>query len=234
MNKQKTYIVIITGIIFILVFQLVQLKKAKRILPMNKIFENADSKTKIKLETGQALNLESQTDSSAKMRLEEQETSQKLFHKARMIRSGFYILINKTKYQLTVYHDGKIQKTYPIAIGKNTGDKKKVGDLRTPEGHFYINYIKDSSSWTHDFKDGLGEIKGAYGPWFISLYTGTDATFSKNRWTGIAIHGTHDRTSIGKNASEGCIRLYNENLLELYKMISDIPKIPVDIIVSDE
>ena len=66
--------------------------------------------------------------------------------------------------------------------------------------------IQNASYWTHDFRDGKGEIKGAYGPWFIRL---------KTPWRGIGIHGTHDPRSIGKNATEGCIRLRNEELKDL-------------------
>lgn len=148
----------------------------------------------------------------------------------RMLDEGYYILIQKSDHLLSLYKDGIVLKQYKVALGKNPGDKQKVGDCRTPEGHFYINYIKDASKWTHDFKDGKGEIKGAYGPWYFALYTGSDATFSKKKWTGIGIHGTHAPESIGTNASEGCIRLSNENLIELYNIIKNANKLPVDIV----
>ena len=43
--------------------------------------------------------------------------------------------------------------------------------MKTPEGDFTIREINDSSAWKHDFKDGLGMIEGAYGPYFIRLWT---------------------------------------------------------------
>jgi len=86
-----------------------------------------------------------------------------------------------------------------------------VGDFRTPEGEFPVSSIEDSRKWTHDFGDGKGRIKGAYGPWFIRLETG---------WKGIGIHGTHDPDSIGTAATEGCIRLANPDLLRLVARIS--------------
>lgn len=65
----------------------------------------------------------------------------------------------------------------------------------------------------HDFKDdSLGEIPGAYGPYFIRL----DVPGQK----GIGIHGTHDNNSLGTRASEGCIRLKNEDLEALVKRIN--------------
>lgn len=95
-----------------------------------------------------------------------------------------------------------------IATGKNPGNKRVKGDCKTPEGVFPIQEILDSKEWKHDFKDdSLGEIKGAYGNYFIRLNV-------KNQ-KGIGIHGTHDPLSIGKRASEGCIRLKNEDINEI-------------------
>ena len=79
---------------------------------------------------------------------------------------------------------GEVIETFGAAVGKNAGQKRRAGDMRTPEGSFTVVQIQDSSSWSHDFGDGKGPVAGAYGPWFIRLATG---------WQGIGIHGTHDR-----------------------------------------
>lgn len=42
---------------------------------------------------------------------------------------------------------------------------------------------------------------------------------SGGAWDGIGIHGTHDPQSIGTDASEGCIRLHNEDLQELRSVV---------------
>ena len=55
------------------------------------------------------------------------------------------------------------------------------------------------------------EIQGAYGPYFIRL----DTPGNK----GIGIHGTHDPLSIGTRATEGCIRLNNNDLVELVNVV---------------
>lgn len=124
---------------------------------------------------------------------------------------GRWILIDKSSYTLTLYNGDKPEKTYKVAVGKNPGDKQKVGDNRTPIGEFTVQSIENASHWTHDFKDGKGVIAGAYGPWFIRLKTG--------KWRGIGIHGTHNPASIGTMATEGCIRLQNENLRELKPLV---------------
>lgn len=115
--------------------------------------------------------------------------------------------VNKSTYTLTLYRDGELVKEYPIAIGKNPGDKQRIGDHRTPVGSFKVVSIENASGWSHDFRDGKGKIKGAYGPWFLRL----DA----KGWKGIGIHGTHDPDSRGTMATEGCIRLSNEDIAEL-------------------
>ena len=120
---------------------------------------------------------------------------------------AYRIYINKSEYTLSLFKGDELIKTYPVAVGRNAGDKQRVGDNRTPEGEFRIVSIENSMSWQHDFRDGKGKIKGAYGPWFLRL----DA----KGWKGIGIHGTHDPDSVRTMATEGCIRLRNEDLSEL-------------------
>lgn len=121
------------------------------------------------------------------------------------------IYISKVDMTLTLLNEqGKEVVTYPIACGKNKGHKQKKGDMRTPEGKFSLQQIQDAHTWSHDFGDGKGVIKGAYGPCFMRLRTG---------FSGIGIHGTHDPNSIGTRATEGCIRLENKNAEALSKQV---------------
>jgi len=117
-----------------------------------------------------------------------------------------WLLIEKSRFTLIQYAGTRELARFGVALGKNPGDKQRIGDMRTPEGVFRVVSIHDSRHWVHDFGDGKGPVAGAYGPWFIRLETG---------WKGIGIHGTHDPASIGTRASEGCIRMKNENLLEI-------------------
>jgi len=123
-----------------------------------------------------------------------------------------FLLIDKESMTLGVYgKSGKLLEKYPIACGENYGNKEKEGDKKTPEWVFYISSIEDATDWDHDFKDGKGVIKHCYGDYFFRLETG--------RHKGIGIHGTHLPESIGTRASEGCIRLKNEDLLNLRKKV---------------
>lgn len=151
------------------------------------------------------------TDNKTEIVKDKNETNENLLKKYKMDNS--FILIVKSKFEVYAIDDmGKVVAVYPCALGKNSGQKEKEGDMKTPSGIFPIDEIIDASSWTHDFKDGKGEITGAYGPWFISLDTNE---LSKGKWGGIGIHGTHDPDSIGKKVSEGCIRLKNDDVQKL-------------------
>lgn len=122
------------------------------------------------------------------------------------------IVVSKQDMRLRVYdYKGTRLMDYGIACGKNFGQKHKVGDMKTPEGMFFVQSIEDASERTHDFGDGRGEIQGAYGPYFIRL----DTPGNK----GIGIHGTHDPLSIGTRATEGCICLNNNDLVELVNVV---------------
>lgn len=129
---------------------------------------------------------------------------------ARSGEKGRWIYIDKAGFRLYLAEGNKVIDSWGVALGKVPGNKQKAGDMRTPEGSFSVQQIQDARSWTHDFKDGKGVIKNAYGPWFIRLKTG---------WSGIGIHGTHDPESIGTLTSEGCIRMKNEDLQELKPLV---------------
>jgi len=128
------------------------------------------------------------------------------------IENACFILISKQQMTLQVFdYKGNEKCRFPIACGKNLGDKGEIGDMKTPEGVFHVSEIENSASWAHDFRDGNGKIEGAYGPFFIRLYV--------PGYKGIGIHGTHDDDSLGTRATEGCIRLQNENVRKLVKLV---------------
>ena len=118
----------------------------------------------------------------------------------------YWVHISKGDCTLSLYRGNELVKNYSVAVGRNPGNKRRIGDNRTPVGQFRVQSIENSQNWKHDFGDGNGVIKGAYGPWFIRLDTG---------WKGIGIHGTHDPDSRGSMATEGCIRMSNEEVQEL-------------------
>ncbi|MEG2067814.1 MAG: L,D-transpeptidase [Tannerellaceae bacterium] len=128
------------------------------------------------------------------------------------VRNARLILISKQEMRLRLIdYKGNELFSAPVAVGMNAGNKQKIGDMCTPEGVFQVVDIQHASDWEHDFDDGKGKVKGAYGDYFIRL----EVPGHK----GIGIHGTHFPESIGTRASEGCIRMNNEELNRLVALI---------------
>ena len=130
-------------------------------------------------------------------------------------KKNCFILISKPEYRLYVCEvvDGDTLKRvhYPVCVGKAKGQKQKKGDMKTPEctaeNPFVITEIVDASNWHHDFGDGRGSIL-SYGHWFMRLKT--------PGFSGIGIHGsTNNESSVPGRGSEGCIRLRDEDLIQL-------------------
>ena len=58
------------------------------------------------------------------------------------------IVVEKTKRTLTLFQGGFAIRTYQVALGKEpTGDKIKIGDNRTPEGVFRIDFRNPQSKY---------------------------------------------------------------------------------------
>ncbi len=135
-------------------------------------------------------------------------------------RDHLFIVMSKKDYYLYVYedqgNDTVLIARYDCAFALRKGQKEVQGDMRTPHcteqtPAFSISEIKDASTWAHDFGDGRGSIP-AYGAYFLRLNIGTS-----NR--SIGIHGsTNNRESVPGRASEGCIRLKDEDIQELAEL----------------
>ena len=126
-----------------------------------------------------------------------------------------FILMSKKDYYLYVYEaqgrDTVMLARYDCAFGLRVGNKQMRGDKKTPSctmrNPFSISQIANASTWRHDFGDGRGNIL-AYGAWFLRLVTPGHS--------GIGIHGsTNNRESVPGRASEGCIRLKDEDIKDL-------------------
>jgi hypothetical protein len=59
-----------------------------------------------------------------------------------------HILVSKSKRQLELYADGRLVRTYAVALGTSpVEDKERQGDRRTPEGDFYVCMKNDRSQF---------------------------------------------------------------------------------------
>lgn len=170
------------------------------------------------------------SDNSSPVKKEKKEEYKDIY-KGEYDKSKTFIVISKKDLLLTVYApvngDTVPVAQYPVCLSLNKGQKKKPGDMKTPESEpgepFVIDAIKPAKDWTHDFGDGRGAIL-AYGDWFLRLKTPGH--------NGIGIHGsTNNDESVPGRASEGCIRLHDPDIITLKEQFA---RIGMPVIIKQE
>ncbi len=105
-----------------------------------------------------------------------------------------------------VYRGESIEATYPVAIGK--------AGWETPTGEFEVTSQISQPGWTNPFTDEVlpPGPENPLGDRWIGFWTdGTNA---------IGFHGTPNRESVGHAASHGCVRMYNEDIRELFEVVA--------------
>ncbi len=64
------------------------------------------------------------------------------------VNNPYYIIVDKSDYELKVYDDEGWYATYPIVFGsKDLSDKMREGDKRTPTGNFKVVLKKIHQKW---------------------------------------------------------------------------------------
>ncbi|WP_239422081.1 peptidoglycan-binding protein [Bacillus sp. CGMCC 1.16541] len=115
------------------------------------------------------------------------------------------IIINKSTNQLAYYHHSKLVKVFRVATGKKPS--------YTPEGTFKIvNKIKNRPYYKGNVKGG--DPKNPLGDRWLGL--NARGTYG----TTYAIHGNNNPNSIGKYVSNGCIRMYDEEVRWLFDQLN--------------
>ncbi len=126
------------------------------------------------------------------------------------IWKGYWnIKVSKSKYVLLL-HDGddRLVMAYRIGIGKQD---------RTPEGQFVIvDKVKNPDWYRNGLRIPFGDERNPLGTRWMKLKGTEERTIT---YEGYGIHGTKDPTSIGKNLSNGCIRMLNEEVEELFSIL---------------
>ncbi|MBS1920146.1 MAG: L,D-transpeptidase [Bacteroidetes bacterium] len=130
-----------------------------------------------------------------------------------------YIIIDKSKYELSVFDDKGWYATYPVVFGNSSlADKKMAGDKNTPEGTFRIISKRVHSQWDR-FMALDYPTKESWEKFNDRKEKGEIPTSAKIGG-GIGIHGTwpHEDFVIDryKNWTLGCISMKCSDVEELY------------------
>jgi len=136
----------------------------------------------------------------------------------------FYIVIDKSDYQLKIYDSTGWYATFPVVFGiSGLGDKMQSGDKKTPEGNFTITQKKVHSKWFYvlmlDYPNGEN----------LQLFEErkTKGLLSKNAsiGNGIAIHATRpeEEWTVDNfyNWTDGCVAVKYSEMKDLYNFISE-------------
>ncbi len=144
--------------------------------------------------------------------------------------SFYYIIIDKSDFELKVYDQDGWFATYPVVFGsKDTADKMREGDKRTPNGNFTIILKKINPKWGMELlldypneesirKFNLRKAKG-----LLSAHARIG--------NGIAIHGTRpqEEWTVDEeyNWTDGCISLKYTEMKDLYSYIPQGTKVTI-------
>ena len=143
-------------------------------------------------------------------------------------KDGRLIVISKSSHFLERWENGEKTHSYVISSGYSKGDKVQSGDMKTPEGEFYISHKVPNSAYylalalnyptAEDAERGLeaGLISK-------SQYNGIVSANKKKQkpnWNtalggAIEIHGNRQIT----DATRGCVGMRNEDIKELYSLM---------------
>jgi lipoprotein-anchoring transpeptidase ErfK/SrfK len=120
------------------------------------------------------------------------------------------ITINRSSFELRLWKNLQLVKTYPIAVGQ-------VG-LETPAGLYHVQNKAVDPAWTMPNSDWVAPAdRGKVIP------GGVPENPLKARWLGIyagaGIHGTDATYSLGTAASHGCIRMAIPDVIQLYDQV---------------
>jgi lipoprotein-anchoring transpeptidase ErfK/SrfK len=112
----------------------------------------------------------------------------------------FSILVDKSQNILILKSDEEIIKTYIVSTGK---------DNSTPVGSFKINSKLVDPTW---YKSGA------------VVPPGSPENVLGSRWLGInlpsyGLHGTTEPQKLGQQVTQGCVRLSNADVEELYVIV---------------
>lgn len=119
-----------------------------------------------------------------------------------------YIVVDRKAHKLHLYEHLEPFKTWPIAVGK--------AGLETPAGLYDVQWREFNPSWHVPDSDWAGDLAGK------TIPPGPDNPI-KARWLafngGAGIHGIDPSqySSIGSDASHGCVRMRIPDVISLYK-----------------
>jgi hypothetical protein len=122
------------------------------------------------------------------------------------VREPLRIEVNIPAFRVDVWNDSHLLRSYRVAVGTR--------QYRTPTGNFVLGrivwnpwWVPPASEWARHEKvtppgpdNPMGRVKLYFGPMYY-------------------LHGTPARSSIGSAASHGCVRMLDEDAIDLARLV---------------
>jgi len=136
--------------------------------------------------------------------------------RAAITRASFdtVLVVRQSERVLELHRGGQLARNWPVAVG--------TGGSPTPTGTFVIGAKRFEPTWVNPAPDRWGaDLPARIGPG-PNNPLGLRA-LNWNRPGGgdtlIRFHGTPNEDSIGEAASNGCVRMFNSDVVELYDLV---------------
>lgn len=125
------------------------------------------------------------------------------------------LLVRQSDRRVYLYRDGEIIRSWPVAVG--------TGGSPTPTGTFVVGAKRFEPTWVNPAPDRWGRDMPARigpGPTNPLGLRALNWNIPGGGDTLIRFHGTPNTASIGRAASNGCVRMYNRDVIELYDLVT--------------
>lgn len=126
--------------------------------------------------------------------------------KLKVIQGPFNIVVDLSNFEATVHAHGYFVVRMPVGIGK---------DGSTPVGTFKVtDKVEDPIYYGPDGVIKNDDPSNPLGEHWIAI------SDEANTLQGYGLHGTIDPSSIGKSESKGCVRFHDQDISDLYHLLT--------------
>lgn len=123
---------------------------------------------------------------------------------------GQVLFLDQSEHALQLWDEGVLVGQWTVATGAR--------GFATPTGEYAVGEKRENPTWGNPAPDGWGRNMPAW----IGPGPGNPLGVRAINWAGtdhIRFHGTADEASLGTDASHGCVRLSNDDVVELFDLV---------------
>lgn len=122
------------------------------------------------------------------------------------------VLVDKSERRLYLMRDGSALAWVPVGLGRDPeGPKRELGDNRTPEGDYVLDWRNPSSRFYRSIHISYPNESDLRESFRRDLDPGGD----------IFIHGTPDPVLLGRDWTTGCIAVSNRDIDLIWRLVPD-------------